>query len=379
MSKTKGNVIDPIQIITQYGTDAVRFTLASQASPGTDIAFNEARTEGYRAFANKIWNAARFLFMQLDRGAEAGYTVTHTSPLAESDSSAAHETLANAAGLETRWIFARLNSVCAEVDRALQDYRFDEAANAVYQFFWGEFCDWYLELVKLRLDFNPPKDDQTAATLDALVTVFESALRLLSPFMPFLTEELWHALHAQLGIAVTAKSIALTRYPQAADFPADAESAEAMTVLQELIVTVRGLRKEIGVPEKEATPVQVHGATKITGLISANTDMLARLARVSEVAIVPEAPSGNNARATAKFDVAVVYERQVDVAAERERPKKDLAKLEKQLEAGERQLGNEGFVAKPPPHIVEGLKKQAAETRALRDKTKAALDALPPE
>ncbi|HEY4355316.1 MAG TPA: valine--tRNA ligase [Acidobacteriaceae bacterium] len=379
MSKTKGNVIDPIQIITQYGTDAVRFTLASQASPGTDIAFNDARTEGYRAFANKIWNAARFLNMQLERGTEAGYTVIHASPLAGAEPASAYETLATAAGLETRWIFARLNSVCNEVDSALQNYRFDEAASAVYRFFWGEFCDWYLELVKLRLDFTPPKDEQTAATLNALVTVFETALRLLSPFMPFLTEELWHALHAQLGVAAPAKSIALTRYPQAADFPADAESADAMTVLQELIVTVRGLRKEIGVPEKEATPVQVHGTTQVTGLISANADMLAKLARVSEVTVATEALRGNSARSTTSFDVAMVYERKIDVAAERERLQKDLAKYDKLLQAAERQLGNEAFIAKAPAHIVDGLKKQAAEMRALRDKAQGGLDELPPE
>ena len=175
MSKTKGNVIDPIEIIERFGTDAVRFTLASQASPGTDIAFSEARTEGYRAFANKIWNAARFLFMQVERAQAAGYRMrmgagTQVSALPE------------ITPVETRWIFARLRAVCTEVDRSLTDYRFDEAANAVYQFFWGEFCDWYLELVKLRLDFPEPVEGQpaiqnpeTAISLAGLVGVFESS------------------------------------------------------------------------------------------------------------------------------------------------------------------------------------------------------------
>ncbi|AEU38895.1 valine--tRNA ligase [Granulicella mallensis] len=371
MSKTKGNVIDPIEVVTKYGTDAVRFTLASQASPGTDIAFSEARTEGYRSFANKIWNAARFLQMQIERGREAGYKV----------SLGAHDSLSlelpEQTPLETRWIFARLSTVCADVERSLADYRFDEAANAVYQFFWGEFCDWYLELVKLRLEFTGEKNDVTALTLGALVSVFEAALRLLSPFMPFITEELWHALYASVGNESPAKSIALTRFPQAGDFANDALSVEAMNTLQELIVTVRGLRKELGVPEKEATPIQVHANNRISALADANSDMLARLARVSSVELVHEAPTGNSARATANFDVAVIYERQIDVAAERERLEKDLAKYDKGLQAAERQLNNEGFVAKAPAHIVEGLKKQAAETRALKDKAQAALDALP--
>jgi len=390
MSKTKGNVINPIGIVQKYGTDAVRFTLASMASPGTDIAFSEARTEGYRAFANKIWNAARFLFMQIDRAKEAGYAVDPASlrealkPAISGGAAGAEKpaslpwTLPENTPLETRWIFTRLSAVSAEVNRALTDYRFDEAANAIYQFFWGEFCDWYLELVKLRLEFGEgtEKNETTALTLASLVSVFESALRLLSPFMPFLTEEIWHALY---NGATPAKSIALTHYPQAANFPAGAvaEIENAMKTLQDLIVTVRGLRKDLGVPEKEATPVQLHGANRILALADANSDMLARMARVQAVEFASEPLTGSNARSTAEFDVAVVYERQIDVAAERERLTKDLAKFEKGLTAAERQLGNEAFMAKAPAHIVDGLRKQAAETKLLYDKTKAALNSLP--
>ena len=376
MSKTKGNVVDPIAIVTQYGTDAVRFTLASQASPGTDIAFSEARTEGYRAFANKIWNAARFLQMQLGRGVEAGYAIHLGSPAAGEAASTA--SLPAETPLETRWIFARLSAVAGEVAKSLEAYRFDEAAHAVYQFFWGEFCDWYLELVKLRLDFEAPQNAAAAITLQSLVTVFEAALRLLSPFMPFLTEELWHALYLSLDLPVPAKSIALTRYPQARDFPASEASVAAMNTLQELIVTVRGLRKELGVPEKEAAPVRVHGAEAMAALAAANADMLSRLARVSAVEISPEPLTGNSARSTPQFDVAVVYERQIDAPAERERLTKELARLDKGLSAAEKQLGSESFLSRAPAHIVDGLKKQAAETRALKDKAEAALAALPP-
>jgi valyl-tRNA synthetase len=377
ISKTKGNVIDPIEIVTKYGTDAVRFTLASQASPGTDIAFNEARTEGYRAFANKIWNAARFIQMNIDRGIAAGYAPLLATPLLEEDY-LYHLGFVGETSIETRWIYARLSSVCSEVEEALKAYRFDEAANSVYQFFWGEFCDWYVELVKLRLDFNEPKNLITQYALTGLVNAFESALRLLSPFMPFLTEELWHALYASVGKSVPAKSIALTRYPASDDYLNDVASVEAMTTLQELIVTIRGLRKELAVPEKEATPIQLHASPQITSLASANADMLAKQARVASVEIVPTAPTGNNARSTASFDVAVVYERQIDVPAERERLTKDIAKYEKGLEAANKQLNNEGFIARAPAHIVEGLKKQSAETQALYDKARAALAALPP-
>jgi valyl-tRNA synthetase len=390
MSKTKGNVIDPIEIIERFGTDAVRFTLASMASPGTDIAFSESRTEGNRAFANKIWNAARFLFMNLDRARQAGIEValpnlgTPSSPTA---SSSAKVGSPGTDALESRWILSRLNAVSTEVHRALNDYRFDEAASAIYQFFWGDLCDWYLEIVKLRLNFEPTNDlpfptsedaedsvEQTRAALTTLVAVFESALRLLSPFMPFLTEEIWHALYADLP---PAKSIALTRYPQPQDYACDEAARGEMQTLQELITTIRALRKELAVPERESAPIRIHGDAQILDPLQFSQDILARLARVSGIEVSSVALTGNNARSTSTFDVAVLYERTIDVPAERERLTKDLAKYEKGLAAAERQLSNDSFMAKAPAHIVEGLRKQAAETRNLHDKTKAALDALP--
>ena len=374
MSKTKGNVIDPIDIINQFGTDAVRFTLASQASPGSDIPLNEARTEGYRAFANKIWNAARFLFMNLDRAAEAGITVR--APSSPTASSSSRVELGQA--IESRWILSRLSETCAAADRSLADYRFDEAANAIYRFFWGDLCDWYLELVKLRLNFDEGSDKAaTTAALTTLVTVYEAALRLLSPFMPFITEEIWHALHAKLGMAAPAQSIALTRYPQTSDFPADPAAVADLTLLQDLIVTIRGLRKEMSIPEKEPTPIRIFSPDLTAAtLATANADMLAKMARVASVEIASLPLTSQGSRSTPRFDVQVVYERQIDVPAERERLTKDLAKYEKGLLAGERQLNNEAFMAKAPAHIVEGLRKQAAESRLLYDKTKSALEAL---
>jgi valyl-tRNA synthetase len=214
----------------------------------------------------------------------------------------------------------------------------------------------------------------TALTMASLVAVFEASLRLLSPFMPFITEEIWHALY---NGKPPAKSIALTRYPQASDFPADPIAASAMKTMQDLIITIRALRKELGVPEKESTPIHLHASNRIVALADANQDMLARMARVQSIEFPAEPLSGSNARTTADFDVAVIYERQIDIPAERERLTKDLAKYEKGLTAADRQLSNEAFMAKAPAHIVEGLRKQSAETKILYDKTRAALDSLP--
>jgi valyl-tRNA synthetase len=367
MSKTKGNVVDPIEIVKQYGTDAVRFTLASMASPGTDIAFNVARTEGYRAFANKIWNAARFIFMNVDRAAEIGIKVDPAA-LGGMPSVAAD------APLEARWIAAELHATAAKVNQSLESYRYDDAASTIYQFFWGSFCDWYLEIVKLRLDFSETADKAaTQAALTTLAQVFEAALRLLSPFMPFLTEELWHAVYDGNP---PAKSIALTSYPQAAN-STDAAAITQMELLQSLIVAVRALRKEMGVEEKAATPVELRMDSALQVVVRTNSQIVERLARVSEIRFVDQLAAESSRHSTAAFDVSVVYERTIDLAAERERLTRDIAKYEKGLAAATRQLGNESFLQKAPPQVVEGLKKQESETRLLLEKAQAALAALP--
>ncbi len=368
MSKTKGNVIDPIEIVKQYGTDAVRFTLASMASPGTDIAFNVARTEGYRAFANKIWNAARFIFMNVDRAAEAGITVDQAVL-------GRMPTVSEDAPLEARFITAELRSTALLANNALGDYRFDDAASLIYQFFWGSFCDWYLEIVKLRLDFSETADKAaTESALTTLVQVFECALRLLSPFMPFITEELWHAVYDG---DPPAKSIALTTYPQTQRKPNDNQTLSEWVCLADLIVETRSLRKEIGVEEKAIVPIELRAESASRKVAEENRDIIEKLARVSDVRFVDQISAGLSKHSTANFDVAVLYERTVDVPAERDRLTKDIARYEKGLAAAERQLGNEGFLAKAPVHVVEGLKKQEAETRLLLEKARAALNALP--
>jgi valyl-tRNA synthetase len=367
MSKTKGNVVDPIEIVKQYGTDAVRFTLASMASPGTDIAFNVARTEGYRAFANKIWNAARFMFMNIDRAAETGITVDLAAL-------GAMPTPSTEAPLETRWIVAELNATADKVNQALENYRFDDAANTIYQFFWGSFCDWYLEIVKLSLDFGENGDqEKTKAALTTLVSVFEASLRLLSPFMPFLTEEVWHAVYDGNP---PAKSIALTRYPRASEAPADAVGQIFMGVLQSVIVEVRGLRKEIGVEEKAIVPVELRINDDLKAVISDNRAIVEKLARVSEVRFVKAISAGLANHSTPNFDVAVIYERKVDVAAECEKLSKEIAKEEKIVGNADRQLGNPAFTSKAPAHVVEGLRKQRNDAQQLLEKLRSDRDSL---
>jgi valyl-tRNA synthetase len=382
MSKTKGNVLDPIEIVKQYGTDAVRFTLASMASPGTDIAFNVARTEGYRAFANKIWNAARFLFMNVDRAAEIGIVVDPATlggiPTASAD-----------APLESRWIIAELHVATAKVNQSLENYRYDDAANTIYQYFWGCFCDWYLEFAKRLLDFSETADKaKTTTTLNTLMQVFEASLRLLSPFMPFLTEEIWHALYESKA---PFKSIALSNYPSTEEKQAIqvaygfSKDLFPMRELQNTISALRAERKARNVPEKEIVPAKIYVGQEspYLGSLLFATGSEANIANVnvlSKVILEPSnqlPPDGVQVRSEVGFDVQIEFEQKVDVPAERERLIKDIAKFEKGVAAAARQLGNEGFLAKAPAQVVEGLKKQEAETRLLLEKALAALAALP--
>jgi valyl-tRNA synthetase len=382
MSKTKGNVIDPLHIIERFGTDATRFTLAAMAAPGTDIAFNESRTEGYRAFANKIWNAARFMFMNVDRvGVDASSALSSTRPFDGN-----HETglrpgegrgvrpctgIAgfNSQALEDRWILSRFNRVAADVNDALATYRFHEAANRIYDFFWGEFCDWYLELIKPRLQFEDGSDKSTARIACAnLVKLFDAALHLLHPVMPFITEEIWQAMYE--GKA-PAKSIALTAYPQADEKQFDLAAETEMAILQDLIVSVRNVRAELKVEPKVKVPIEVFAhEPAIRQMIDGNRGAVERLANAGQITFVENSLAKfAGARSTARFDVHVIYERQIDAAAECDRLKKELEKLDKGIGTGQRQLGNEQFLAKAPANVVENLRKQQAELAVLKEKT----------
>jgi valyl-tRNA synthetase len=364
MSKTKGNVIDPLDIIERFGTDAVRFTLAAMAAPGTDIAFSESRTDGYRAFANKIWNAARFMFMNVDR-IEPGLRPSDGRGVRPSTSA-----------LEDRWILSRFNRAVADVNDALALYRFHEAANRIYDFFWGEFCDWYLELIKPRLMFDEGADTSAARAACAnLVNLFDASLRLLHPVMPFITEEIWQAIYEG---APPFKSIALAGYPQADEKLFDLAAETEMAILQDLIVSVRNLRAELKVEPKVKTPIEVFAHEPvIRRMIEQNHGAVERLGNVDKITFVEGSlASKAGARSTARFDVHVIYERKIDVAAESDRLKKELEKIEKELANNQKQLGNEQFLAKAPGKVVEGLRTRGQELLVLQEKAKSQLKEL---
>jgi valyl-tRNA synthetase len=370
MSKTKGNVINPLDVIERFGTDATRFTLAAMAAPGTDIAFNESRTDGYRAFANKIWNAARFMFMNVDR---LGFV--WIPPDRPSDSVQGIKNF-QPTTLEDRWILSRFNRVVDDVNDALSTYRFHEAANRIYDFFWGEFCDWYLELIKPRMNFEEGADKSAAqATCANLVNLFDASLRLLHPVMPFISEEIWHALYDGKPAL---KSIALASYPQANENQFDLSAETEMAILQDLIVSVRNLRAELKVEPKVKVPIELFAhEPAIRKMIEQNHGAVERLANVENITFVEASLSSKaGARSTARFDVHVIYERKIDVAAECERLKKELEKIEKGITSGQRQLGNEQFLAKAPPIVVEGLRKQQQELGVLQTKTQSKLKEL---
>jgi len=363
MSKTKGNVIDPLEIIERFGTDATRFTLAAMAAPGTDIAFSESRTDGYRAFANKIWNAARFMFMNVDR-------IKPERLPAMGGARTAIDGFQRQT-LEDRWIFSLFNRVAKDVDEALAVYRFHEAANRIYDFFWGAFCDWYLELIKPRLNFEGGGDKTDARkACENLVKLFDASLRLLHPFMPFITEEIWHAIYDGNP---PLKSIALARYPDVTESQVDIAAEVEMAILQDLIVSVRNLRAELKVEPKVKVPIEVFAPElEIRAMIEQNRSAVERLAGVEKITFVEESLAKRaGARSTSRFDVHAVYERKIDVAAECERLKKELEKIEKELGNNQKQLGNEQFLAKAPAQVVEGLRKRAAELVVLREKCRS--------
>ncbi len=332
--------------------------------PERILHFSESRTDGYRAFANKIWNAARFMFMNVDR-IEPGLR-----PAGGSGSSPTTSTL------EDRWILSRFNRAVADVNGALALYRFHEAANRIYDFFWGEFCDWYLELIKPRLMLDDGADLSAARIACAnLVNLFDASLRLLHPVMPFITEEIWQAIYEG---APPFKSIALAGYPQADENLFDLAAETEMAILQDLIVSVRNLRAELKVEPKVKTPIEVFAhEPAIRKMIEQNHGAVERLGNVEKITFVDDSLAAKaGARSTARFDVHVIYERKIDLAAESERLKKELEKIEKELANNQKQLGNEQFLAKAPGKVVEGLRTRGQELLVLQEKAKSQLKEL---
>jgi len=261
------------------------------------------------------------------------------------------------------------------VNDSLATYRFDEAANSIYDFFWGEFCDWYIELIKPRLAVGCAENARIACA--NLVALFEASLRLLHPVMPFITDEIWHAIYAGKP---PQKSLALAAYPQADEQQIDRISETQMAILQDLIVSVRNLRAELKVEPKLKTPVEVFALEpQIRALLEQNRGAVEndRQAGAGEIRFAESSLAKlPGARHTARFDVRLIYEKKIDVAAERERLTKDLEKFEKEKANGEQQLGNEQFVAKAPAQVVEKLRTRVGELTVLIEKNKKNLGEL---
>jgi len=369
MSKTKGTGVDPLQLTQEYGTDALRYMLVSMAAPGTDIALSEDRLGGAKAFANKIWNAARFLFVNLDKFEQGGTSLEElAAPEIRAQAPHAHQ---GKVPLVDRWLFARLADAVKAVNDALTDYRFHEAAQGVYQFFWGDFCDWYIEWVKPELQ-HPDRARATVAWRN-LFAGFDAALRLLHPFMPFLTEELWHQLPQKPG----AKSIALDSYPEGramtwhAAFPVN-----EFGLLQEIIQKLRTIRAEMKLDPKKKVVAELYSTNAtVNATAEANRDGILRLSILSDLRVlagkVPE--GGGGVRSTAQFAVRVPYTAEtIDVAAERGRLKKEIEKLQKAIGSKETQLGNATFRGKAPEQIIQqmewALASQRVELQKLTDR-----------
>ena len=351
MSKSKGNVIDPLNVIEKYGTDAFRYTLAALAAQGRDIKLSEQRVEGYRHFINKLWNAARFALMHLD----AGYEQIEPSGLA----------------LPDRWILLRLTCVSRQVANALEDYRFNEAAAAAYQFVWHEFCDWYLEAIKPAL-YSEKDGSSSTATKTVLWTVLRDILVLLHPFAPFVTEEIWSKLPGTQG------SIMQSSYPESEKYTPQARQLGAaeyeMDFVQQVVTGIRNIRGEMNI----APAVQLRATidTSDEALCRMAQDhggLITHLARLEALDVEHGAQPSHTAAAAivAGATVLVELEGVVDFSQEAQRLQKAIGKLDKDLGGIEKKLANQGFLSKAPPSVVAEVRDKQARLADERDKLTA--------
>lgn len=333
MSKSKGNVIDPLEVMSRFGTDAFRFTLAILAVQGRDIKLSEERIQGYRHFVNKIWNAARLILHNLDSEGKADPT-EYTLP--------------------DRWILTRVGQVSREVTEALEEFRFNEAAGISYQFVWHEFCDWYLEMAKQGFY----GDDQALRTSSTAVAkeVLRAVLKLLHPFMPFVTEEVWQR------IPGSKSSIMTSSYPEAEDYIEDQKVLKEMELLTGIITSIRNVRGEMGMsPSMKVSVVLDMPDDEERKVVENNFRYIKSLAKVSDVSMTSESvkPKGS---ATAVFggnQIHVLLKGVLDFEKERERITKEIQKIEKDMVVAEKKLANEEFLNKAPEDVVRKVRDKA--------------------
>jgi valyl-tRNA synthetase len=331
MSKSKGNVIDPLDLINRFGADALRFTLAAMAAQGRDIKLSESRIEGYRNFATKLWNASRFAEMNGCLRLE-GF-----------DPSAVREPL-------NRWILGEAASAAAETAGAIEAYRFNDAANAAYRFVWSVFCDWHLELAKPVLQGAAADSAARAETQATIAHVLDMIYAMLHPFMPFLTEELW-AITGEAGPR-RAGPLALGPWP-ARGFEVDEAVEAEIGWVVDLIAEVRSVRSEMGVAPSTQTPlILIAPSERAARSARAWSDSIARLARVGSIATVEAPPPGALLLVVRGETVALPLAGVVDLAAEKARLDREIAKEKLEIAKVESKLGNDDFVARAPEDII---------------------------
>ena len=340
MSKTKGNVVDPLDLMEQYGTDACRIALLMSAAAGADIALKMDRFEASRGFANKLWNASRLLFMNMER---AGITAWGPNDTTTSDS------------LEDAWIEERLRACTATVHEALKSHRYHEAAQTLWDFVWKEFCDWYLEVKKLRFDAHA-------------VSVYERMLRLLHPFMPFVTEELWQRLMSLSSIEHP-KSISLASYPKPGRVSANDKRVEEFRTIQRIVSRAREMRADHKVDPK----LEVPSALQLRdGLLpQTDIDLIENLAKLKISQSLMESATDVAPPFTLLFTLEAPPN-----GASRTRLEKDNQRLQKAIENQSRQLNDETFVSKAPPHVIEGMRSKLVEYQAQLSKNRELLDSI---
>jgi valyl-tRNA synthetase len=340
MSKTKGNVVDPLDLMDHYGTDACRIALLLSASSGADIALKMDRFEASRSFANKLWNASRLLFMNMER---AGITAWNPDQPADPLS------------IEDAWIEERFNACAAIVGDALAVHRYHEAAQTLWDFIWKEFCDWYLEVKKLRFDSHA-------------LSLFERTLRLLHPFMPFVTEELWQRLMSTSS-APHARSISLAPYPKPGS-PSDDKQVDHFRMIQRIVTSVREMRADNKVDPK----FEVESTLQLrdTPLPQTDVAVIENLAKVK----ITQSMITDTADVTPPFTLLMRLPSRPNGTASRARLEKDNARLEKGIESLSRQLADETFVNKAPAHVMDAMRAKLAEYQAQLKKNRDLLDSL---
>jgi valyl-tRNA synthetase len=367
MSKTKGNVVDPLDLMERFGTDACRVGLLVSAAPGTDIALKEDRLEAARSFANKLWNASRLLFLNMEKSGVEPWMPPYTGCASPEQASGTAEV-----PIEDAWIFSRLNRCTQIVNQALEQHRYHEAAQTLWDFVWHEFCDWYLEVKKLRFREGSGLDHHWKAAL----TIYETMLRLLHPFMPFITEELWQRFVQ--GTFEHAVSVSLAEYPEPAIDRIDIDEEAAFGLLQEIVTAARELRAD-----NKLEPKNIYRATLNlhSGCIAQeDLHVVATVTRLEIMLTDQKLEAGGLLRSAQRFDLRIDAQPPSSngaVAADaRLRLEKEIANYEKLIENSHRQLSDEKFVSRAPERVVDTLRNKLADYEAQLAKSRSLLEGL---